>query len=331
MPNFDIITIGDNTIDVFMELDKTDVRILDQNEDGIEDLVMDFGTKIPVKKLTRLAAVGNAANNAWGCARMGMNTAYYSHFGDDPDSDETKQVLQSIGVQDDFFVTEAGKKSNFSTVINVGAERTILVYHTEWNYKLPENLVPAKWIYYTSVGHGYEKTGLDDQILEFCQRTGTKLAYQPGSHQLRNGLEYNMKLIPQCDFLVMNREEAADLLGKPREQECQDSVRQFLDLGAKIAAVTDGPAGSHAGDASGVWFQDIYDIEVVERTGCGDSYATAFLVAIAKGHDVPTAMKWGTVNAAGKLRMIGGRDGQLTEPEIHEWLARKPEFGPEPA
>lgn len=325
---YDIITIGDNTIDVFMELDKADVRILDQNQDGIEDLVMDFGTKIPVKKLTRLAAVGNAANNAWGSARLGLNTAYYTHLGDDPDSQDTISELKSIGISDEYFVIEPGKKSNFSTVINVEAERTILVYHTKWNYKLPENMQSANWIYYTSVGHGYEQTGLDEQILEFCSRTGTKLAYQPGSHQLRNGLEYNLKLIPRCDFLVMNREEAADLLGKPREQGCEVSVREFLELGAKTVAVTDGPAGSHAGDATGVWFQDIYDIEVVERTGCGDSYATAFLAALAKGHDVPTAMKWGTVNAAGKLRFIGGRQGQLTEEEINKWLADKPDFGP---
>lgn len=328
---FDVITIGDNTIDVFMELDKNDIRIVDQNDDGIEDLVMDFGTKLPVKKLTRLAAVGNAANNAWGSARLGLNTAYYSHFGDDSDSTESQEVLKSIGVSDKYFVVEAGKKSNFSTVINVEAERTILVYHTQWNYKLPEDMEGAGWVYYTSVGHGYEETGLDDQILEYCARTGTKLAYQPGSHQLRMGLEYNKKLIPKCDFLVMNREEAADLLGKPREQGCEVSVREFLELGAKVVAVTDGPAGSHAGDSSGVWFQDIYDIEVVERTGCGDSYATGFLACLQKGMGVQDAIKWGTVNAAGKLRFIGGREGQLTEDEIREWLSRKPEFGPVPA
>lgn len=325
---YDIITIGDNTIDVFMELNRDDVRIVDQNQDGIEDLVIDFGTKLPVKKLTRLAAVGNAANNAVGSSRMGLNTAYYSHFGDDQDSEESKQVLLGEGVNDAYFVTETGKKSNFSTVINVGAERTILVYHTEWDYKLPENMEPANWIYYTSVGHGYEKTGLDDQILEYCQRTGTKLGYQPGSHQLRMGLEYNKKLIPHCDFIVMNREEAADLLGKDRSTGCEVMVRDFLDMGAKMAAVTDGPAGSHAGDESGVWFQDIYDIEVIERTGCGDSYATGFLSAIQKGKDVPEAMKWGTVNAAGVLRYIGAQEGLLTEAEMNDWLAKKPDFGP---
>lgn len=327
----DLITIGDNTIDIFLELDAKDIRVLDTNADGVDDLVMDLGTKLPVKKLTRLAAVGNASNNAIGAARMGLEVALYSHFGDDPDSDDSKREFLKGGVKDQYFVTEAGKKSNFSAVINVGAERTILVYHTDWSYRLPEGMEPAKWVYYTSVGHGYEKTGIDEQLLEYCARTGTKLAYQPGSHQLRNGLEYNMKLIPHCDFLIMNREEAADLLGKPREQGCADSVRQFMDLGAKVVAVTDGPAGSHAGDSTGVWFQDIYDIEVVERTGCGDSYATGFLAALAKGLPVPDAMKWGTVNAAGKLRYIGGTQGQLTEQEIHEWLAKRPDFGPDPA
>lgn len=325
---FDMITIGDNTIDVFMELSKEDIRVVDTNADGIEDLVMDFGTKIPVQKLTRLAAVGNAANNANGSARLGLRTALYSHFGNDADSDETKAEFAKEGVSDKYYVTEEGKKSNFSAVINVGAERTILVYHTKWNYKLPENMEGAGWIYYTSVGHGYEETGLDDQILEYCERTGTKLAYQPGSHQLRMGLEYNKKLIPRCDFIVMNREEAAALLGKPRETGCEVMVRDFLGMGAKISAVTDGPAGSHAGDGSGVWFQDIYDIEVIERTGCGDSYATGFIAAIHKGLGVQEAMKWGTVNAAGVLRFIGAHEGLLHEEELKEWLSRKPEFGP---
>jgi ribokinase len=319
---YDVISIGDLMLDVFMQMSESEVTVDRTGE--IQKLIMEFGTKLPVEKLTWIAAVGNAPNNANGSARLGLKTAIYTIVGDDHEGEESKKIFVQEGVGLDYVVTDVGTKTNFSVVLNVGAERTILVYHEHRTYNLP-NMEPAKWVYYTSVGKGHEI--LHTQIPEYCDRTGAKFAFQPGSHQLREKLEILKPLIARSDFLIMNKEEAEALLGKMAD--CPALVEEFLNLGAKMVAVTDGPKGSFAATQDReVWFQDIYDIEVVERTGCGDAYATGFLAAIVKGLSMQEAMKWGTVNAAGKLRFIGAREGLLRDGELQEWLARKPQFGP---
>jgi len=322
---FDVISIGDTTIDVFLEIDEKEVRVEDENHDGIDDLIMDFGTKLPVSKLTRLAAVGNAANNAIGSSRLGLSTAIYTVLGDksDLDSNEHVEVFEKEGVKLGLISREEGAKSNFSVVINVGAERTILVYHVDRHYKLPEGM-EGKWLYYTSLGKGHE--GLNQEIVEYVEKTGARLCYQPGSHQLRTGLEQVRPLIERSTFLVMNKEEAQALQGS--RDECPELVRGFRQMGAKIVAVTDGEKGSFASDGEDIWFQDIYDVEVIERTGCGDSYSTAFMAALVQELPITEAMRWGSVNAASVLGYVGAREGLLTSGQIHEWLEKKPEFGP---
>ena len=321
---YDLISIGDTTTDMFMLLSEQEIRVRDENNDGVTDLIMDFGTKIPIEKLTRIVAVGNAANNAIGASRLGLSAALYTALGEDRDADETREVFKAEGVSLEYVVTTPGTKTNFSAVINVGAERTILVFHEHRQYHLQDNMQGAGWVYYTSLGQGHEE--LNRQIVEYCQRTGTKLAYQPGSHQLRTGLEVVKPIIAAADFVVMNKEEAQGLTGR-FGVECPELVGAFLEMGAKCVAVTDGPKGSFASDGDGVWFCDIYDIEVIERTGCGDAWATGFLSARHKGLAVKEAMEWGTVNAAGKLRFIGAREGLLREQEVRDWIAGRPEFG----
>jgi len=51
---------------------------------------------------------------------------------------------------------------------------------------------------------------------------------------------------------------------------------------------------------------------VVERTGAGDSFATAFISALHFGKPIKTAMCWGTVNSASVIMKIGPIAGLLT-------------------
>ena len=67
---------------------------------------------------------------------------------------------------------------------------------------------------------------------------------------------------------------------------------------------------------------------VVERTGAGDSFGTAFTAALCRGKDVREAMRWGTLNAAGVIQKIGPQDGLLTITELNRFLKRHLKFQP---
>ena len=123
---FDMISIGDSTIDVFMEIE--DFKV----ENGF--LMLESAAKIGVNKKTRIAAVGNSANQAIGSARLGLHTAIYTHIGGDSDGRDMMEVFKSENVVTAFIRVDKDKNSNFSTVVNYGAERVIFVFHEHRDY-----------------------------------------------------------------------------------------------------------------------------------------------------------------------------------------------------
>lgn len=326
MQEFDLISIGDSTVDLFMEISVEDagsVFTLDSDERLV---CFNWGSKVPVGKMARVGACGNAANSAVGSSRLGLKTAIYTVIGSDRDSQEIKDIFEREGVDTSFVVMESDKRSNLSVVLNYGSERTIFTYHEDRKYNLPE-LPETKWVYYTSVAKGHDV--LHKQVPEYVARTGARLAFGPGSYQLREGLEVLKPILAVTDILLLNKEEAHILVG-PSTGSGQDGdiedikglFQRLKDAGSKTVVITDGKNGSYVSfDGREVWHTGVpEDVPVVEMTGAGDAYATGFLAAVCKGKELPEAMVWGTMNAASVIQYIGAREGLLTETKMQEFI-----------
>ena len=108
---FDVISIGDTTLDVFLELEK-EIKVI-KEKNGKEYLGLLNAEKIPVKKLTNILAVGNSANVAVGSSRLGLKPALYTVLGNDEIGKEMANVLQKEGVAKDYIVFDKKQKSNF--------------------------------------------------------------------------------------------------------------------------------------------------------------------------------------------------------------------------
>lgn len=329
MNEFDLISIGDSTIDVFLEVDPQDAESscsLDHEKCVVS---FEFGAKIPVKSLVRVAGVGNAPNLAIGSVRLGLKTALYTVLGSDRDSQECKEVFEKEGVDTKFVVMENDKRSGFSAVINYSAERNIFRFREDHEYQLP-NFPQASWVYYTSIGKGSEV--LHEPLVAYLKNTGAKLGFNPGTLQIREGIETIKPMMAVANVLLVNREEAYKLV----RGEIEDIRGLLADLkatGPEAVVITDGRGGSYASiDGREVWFCPIpEESPVVERTGCGDAYSTGFLAAMVQGRQLPEAMLWGTMNATSVIQYIGAREGLLTpegmQKTIEKWgNAAKPQM-----
>ena len=316
---FDLISIGDTTLDVFLELEE-EVKVV-KEKSGKKYLGLLYAEKIPVKKLTNVLAVGNSANVAVGSSRLGLKTALYTVLGNDEIGQEMATVLKKEGVAKDYIIFDKKKKSNFSAVLNYKAERTILVYHERRDYSLPK-MGSAKWLYYSSLAEGHNK--LHSQIPEYVRRHKAKLGFNPGSHQLNEGLQKMRPIFKVCTVLFVNREEAQILVGK--EKNIKKLMEKLHKEGPEIVAITDGPKGSFASDGKDVYYLKIFPAPLVERTGAGDSFSTGFIGALAYGKRVFDAMRWGTVNSASVIQKIGAQEGLLTKREIETALRKHPSF-----
>ena len=313
IPSLDVLAVGDTTQDIFLKMHEAGLQCdLDGNNCKI---CFDYADKIAVEKKTDIPAVGNAAKNAIGVARLGLKAALYTVVGDDDQGHKAKSVLEENHVATDYVAYDKERGTNLSIVINYKSERTIFVYHEPREYVWPALSSDPAWIYLTSSsGSGVE--ALHAQALEYLNaHSDVKLAFNPGTHQMKLGKEKLLPLLARTDILFLNREETARVL-EVDTLEIKDLIAGMHSVGVKLFVLTDGPDGAYVSDGKGIHFVGIFDGPVVERTGCGDAFGSGFLSAIIKGKTVEEALLWGNANSTSVVQFIGAREGLLEESAV---------------
>jgi sugar/nucleoside kinase (ribokinase family) len=323
----DILSIGDVVTDDFIELEKNQARVY-EDEHGTKTLAMEFGTKLPFAGRQVVEAVGNASNAAVAFTRMKLATGFVANVGDDQYGRDIIAALHERGVDTRFVKVNRDKGSNYHFVLRYDSERTILIKHEEYDYQWPQihgRDVPA-WMYFSSISE--HATPFHDQVSDWLdQNPEVKLAFQPGTFQMEVGVERLKRIYERSEVLVLNREEAV-LVGGGNHENVHDLIDKLHALGPKIVVVTDGPAGAYASDGSERWKMPLYPDPAppVDRTGAGDAFASTFVGQLAKGNTVEGALQWAPINSMYVCQKVGAQAGLLTEEELEDWLKKAPEW-----
>ncbi|MEK7526320.1 MAG: carbohydrate kinase family protein [Patescibacteria group bacterium] len=317
----DLLTIGDATMDVFLIPTESDVLCSLNDKDC--QVCFTYGAKIPVKSM-EFSIGGNAANNAIGTRRLGIKTAIVVSLGDDSVGKMIVDRLVSENVATNFVHEQTGSISNYSTIIRYQGERTIFTYHAPRIYEFPNNLPFTNWVYLTSLGENFRP--FYDQVVKWISPQ-TKLAFNPGSWQLKNGIDSISDVIAKTYLLFVNREEA-ETLTKLTDSDGKEKqlLKALFDLGVKVPVVTDGNNGSFCFDGNVYIQAGILPIEATERTGAGDAFGSGVLSALIKGKTLKEAIVWGTVNSTSVIGFTGSQKGLVRESEMEAWLAKAKEM-----
>src|SRR5260221_5492473 len=125
-PELNLLSIGDASIDSFIPPIESEIQF---KMDTKECLVcFSDGDKIPVKNLD-FSIGGNAANNAVGAKRLGLNAGIVITLGDDNIGRQIVSSLEKEGVDQAFVIEQTETNSNYSIVINYGGERANFSYY----------------------------------------------------------------------------------------------------------------------------------------------------------------------------------------------------------
>lgn len=315
---FDLISIGDVTIDNFVQIHDAEIRCNLNKTECM--LCVEYGDKISVDKFVHLVA-GNAANNAVGGARLKLSSAIYANIGFDTSGKQIIDKFKEEGVSTRYVVANEGMESNLSTVLNFKGERTIFVYHQPWKYRLPE-LDASRWLYFTSISPSFTESNLLSELTVYLERTGCNLLYNPGTYQIKVGIKKNPRLLSLTELFIVNKEEAKRILGHKDTEDIavKKLLRGILSLGPKMVVITDGGEGSFGSDGEKYYHLGIFPAELVEMTGAGDAYATGVLAGLFHGKELSEAMRWGAANGAAVVEQIGPQAGLLTLNQIQERL-----------
>jgi ribokinase len=323
MEELDFVAIGDIVTDEFIQL-RSDRAVVNKDLSGRNVLSMYFGDKLEFEDAVNVPAVGNSPNAAVSAKRLGLRTALVTDVGDDEGGKEILEWLAKEEIDLRFVDVHQGKETNHHYVLRYGPERTILIKHEKYEYVMPEMGHP-KWIYFSSVGeHGVQYH--HDIASYVAQHEGVKLSFQPGSFQILLGHEALKDVYEVCELFFCNKEEAQQILSSD-ETDITKLLKSIKDLGPTIPVITDGPNGAYALAEDGVWHMPMYPDPAppVDRTGAGDAFSSTFTSALALGHDVPTALRWGPINSMSVVQHVGAQAGLLTHDQIQELLKNAPE------
>ncbi len=313
---YDIISIGDAGLDTFVILEDATVNCV-LNKANCQ-FCINYADKIPVEGWKQTIG-GNAANNAVASSRLGLRAAIWTIIGSDSSGALIKKTMKAEKVAANFIELDKKHPTNQSLVINFQGERTILVHHNKRLYKLPK-LPASSWVYLTSMNSGAEK--IFPALLNYLKKNKIKLAFNPGTFQMKLGIDVLRPVLAQTTVIFVNLEEAGRILGTPEEKDMHKLSKNLAALGPKIVVITNGAKGAHAWDANGCYFMPILkNAPVVEMTGAGDAFAGGFVAALLYNHSINEALRWGTFNSASVIGKIGPEAGLLRLRQMKRQLA----------
>ena len=322
MNQYDFIAIGDSATDAFIKLKDASVHCNIDHEKC--EICLRFKDKIPYEEVYVVPAVGNAANASVAAALLGLKSALISNIGDDYFGEETIVALKKENVNAEFIAVNSGKKTNYHYVLWYGDDRTILIKHQEFDYRLPYFDDP-KWVYFSSMG---ENSLPFHEIFGryMSEHPNVKLAFQPGTYQIKFGRKKLADIYKRAEVFISNKEEAQRIL-ETTESDVKKLMNGIIKLGPKIIAVTDGTKGAYVCDGKSAWFMPPYPDQKppYERTGAGDAFSSTFVAALCIGLRIEEALRWAPINSMSVVQYVGAREGLLTRYNLEKYLSEAPD------
>ncbi len=319
---YDFLGIGDIVADDFIRIEEAEILPASHNQGNLR-LCLSFADKIPYQESYLVPAVGNSPNAAVAAARLGLKSAILTNMGSDYHGGLCLEALKKENVSTELVAAHKDKKTNYHYVLWVKDDRTILIKHEEYDYKL-YNFGEPKWVYLSSLG---QNSLPFHQELEkyFNKHPKIKLAFQPGTFQIKFGRGALAGIYKRADVFFCNKEESQRIL-ETNESEIKNLLKMIAALGPKIVVITDGVKGAYSYDGKEILFMRIYPDPAppLERTGAGDAFSSTFTVALALEMSIRDALKWAPINPMSVVQQIGARAGLLTRKELEEYLAKAP-------
>ena len=317
----DFLAIGDIVIDNFIKL--KDAHVHCKIDSDACELCVRFGDKVPYESVNEISAVGNSPNASVSASRLGLNTGLVTNIGDDENGLKCLKVLENEKVNTTYVTKESGKKTNYHYVLWYDVDRTILIKHTEFDFKLPA-LPPVPWIYLSSLADN--SLPYHSEIAEYLKNNPeTKLAFQPGTFQIKLGTEKLKDIYARTEIFFCNKEEAEKILNI-QSDDILTLSKGIQNLGPKMVSISDGPNGSYLYADGELYFTPMYpDIAPpLDRTGAGDAFSSTVTVALALGKTPLEALSWGPINSMSVVQKIGAQEGLLSREKLEEYLKNAP-------
>lgn len=154
------------------------------------------------------------------------------------------------------------------------------------------------------------------QAVRIARATGVQVSFDGGADRYRPLLR---ELVPLTDVCIVARDFAEKYTGMVELPKAAELIEKD---GPRLVVITDGIRGSYIHSREGISFhQPAYILpEVVDTTGCGDSYHGAFLFGLLREYGLKQTASLASATAALNSKRLGGRSALPTLKEVENFL-----------
>lgn len=259
----------------------------------------DPGDSLLVEEI-RMTAAGTAAGPAVIARRLGLRTRLIGAVGNDRMGGVVLQALADEDVDTEAVQVIEGVPTSTSVLpISPAGERP--AFHAPGASILMQLEPPfdtalgSRFLHYGGPGLHPEFDGEPARdLLRQARSRGATVTVDViavGPHTLE-ALE---PILPYVDYFMPTTAEAMEVSGRATAEE---AARFFLDLGAGACVLKDGARGALLVRPDGVAGIPAFEVDVVDTTGCGDSFCAGFIAGLSHGLDVEAACRIASATAA---------------------------------
>ena len=313
---FDVLTIGNAIVDVIAPIDP-DFLTREGLAEGIMHLVdaersASLYDKMPADK--RQISGGSSANTAAGVASFGGRAAFIGKVAADPLGDVFAEDLHEIGVHYDIGRLHNGPATARSMIlVSPGGERTMNTYlgacQQLTTADIREEEIGGAAITYME-GYLWDPAEAKKAFVvaaHFAHKhdrpTAITLSDPFCVNRYRDEF-LDLMRSKTIDYVFANIEEAKALYQTDSLHEAVQQIAKDCEL----AAITMGSQGAMAVRDGEIITVPAFPVDaVVDATGAGDLFASGFLLALARGRDLKTALSAGCLAASEVISHLGAR------------------------
>lgn len=313
---YDVICFGSALLDIFVKTEADYIKIHNPFMDEVF-LSYPVGTKIEVKDLNH-AIGGGGTNTSCTFARMGLHTGLITKLGGDIHGLDIFKWLRQEGIT---FLGAIGEQTGTSIILDsVKEDRTILTFKGSSNQLRWKELEPKKinanWFYFSSMSGESFKTM--EKLCDHAHKHRIKIAFNPSSYMCEGGLKKLRKVISHTSVLILNREEAKLLT---HVNNTDKMLKMLYHRGPEIVVITAGKKGVYVYDGEHFYHANkTKRLRIVETTGAGDAFASAFISGLVLNKDIGTSIKLGMNNAESVIQNYGAKNEILTKTKAYKKL-----------
>lgn len=316
-----VLTLGNATQDIFIIYEDAEDLHLHSNIKNKNQtksfLLLSKGSKIEISDYCYFVG-GGATNTAAGFSKLNFEISTCFKIGNDLPGQFIQEQIKKYNFNSEIIISKDIKTSTSFIIPTQEKDYVGLIYRDKDIYlnldDIPQYLFNFLDCLYVS-SLNFKQNNLVN-IIKKAKETNALIAINPGLNQIINNPESIIEALQYCDIFILNYLEAKSFFAQNFNFE--DYFSYILNLGPKIAVVTNGTDGVYVSERNKTYYHPSINTNISSTVGAGDAFASAFAGSILSGKTIEQAIQFGVINSTSVIEHLDAKSGLLSFEELHQ-------------